>query len=95
MRISSSSAAGHLDSDLHAAGGAKKGSRAPGEHDDHGRSTGAGAPVDGGTSSPDAGSQAAAMQQAFNVALGAVLFQFASGAMGKLDDTMAETEEDS
>ncbi|MGY4157798.1 hypothetical protein ACVINW_003640 [Bradyrhizobium sp. USDA 4461] len=95
MRISSSSAAGHFDSDLHAAGSAKKGSRGPGEHDDHGRSTGAGAPVGGGTSGPDAGSQAAAMQQAFNVALGAVLFQFASSAMGKLDDTMAETEEDS
>ncbi|BBC02554.1 nodulation protein NopC [Bradyrhizobium elkanii USDA 61] len=95
MRISSSSAAGHLDSDLHATGGGKKGSRAPGEHDDHGQSHGAGAPLNGGASGPDADSQAAAMQQAFNVALGAVAMQFVSSAMGRFDDAMAETEEDS
>jgi hypothetical protein len=35
------------------------------------------------------------MQQAFNVALGAVAMQFVSSAMGRFDDAMAETEEDS
>ncbi|WP_160321705.1 hypothetical protein [Bradyrhizobium pachyrhizi] len=95
MRISSSNAAGHLDSDLHATGGGKKGSRAPGEHDDRGQSPGAGVPVNGGTSGPDADPQAAAMQQAFNVALGAAAMQFVNSEMGRFDDAMAETEQDS
>ncbi|WP_155262723.1 MULTISPECIES: hypothetical protein [Bradyrhizobium] len=96
MRVSSSSAAGHLDTDLHATGGGKKGSRPPGEHDDHGQSHGAGAPLNGGgASGPDAGSQAAALQQAFNAALGTVAIQFVSSAMDRFNDTMAETEEDS
>ncbi|MBB4258139.1 MULTISPECIES: hypothetical protein [Bradyrhizobium] len=97
MRVTSSSAAGHVDADLHAAGGksgGKKGSHKPGERDDHGRSPDANVPVNGGAST-GSNSHEAAMQQAFNVALGAVALQFANSAMSRFDDVMAETEEDS
>ncbi|MBP0111642.1 MULTISPECIES: hypothetical protein [Bradyrhizobium] len=98
MRVTSSSAAGHVDADLHAAGGksgGKKGSHKPGERDDHGRSPDANIPVNGGASTPGGNSHEAAMQQAFNVALGAVALQFVNSAMSHFDDVMAETEEDS
>ncbi|MDA9496254.1 hypothetical protein [Bradyrhizobium sp. CCBAU 11357] len=98
MRVTSSSAAGHVDADLHAAGGkssGKKESHRPGERDDHARSPDANIPVNGGAAAPGGNSQEAAMQQAFNVALGAVALQFANSAMSHFDDVMAETEEDS
>ncbi|MGY4627369.1 hypothetical protein [Bradyrhizobium sp. USDA 4486] len=98
MRVTSSSAAGHVDADLHAAGGksgGKNASHKPGERDDHGRSSDANIPVNGGASTAGGSSHEAAMQQAFNVALGAVALQFANSAMSRFDDVMAETEEDS
>ncbi|MGY3131309.1 hypothetical protein ACVWZM_001991 [Bradyrhizobium sp. USDA 4501] len=98
MRVTSSSGAGHVDADLHAAGGkssGKKGSHKPDERDDHGRSPDANIPVNGGASTAGGTSREAAMQQAFSVALGAVALQFANSAMGHFDDVMAETEEDS
>ncbi|MCA1384229.1 MULTISPECIES: hypothetical protein [unclassified Bradyrhizobium] len=97
MRVTSSSVAGHVDADLHAAGGksgGKKGSHKPGERDDHAGSPDANIPVNGGASM-GGNSQEAAMQQAFSVALGAVALQFANSAMSHFDDVMAETEEDS
>ncbi|SFQ08508.1 hypothetical protein SAMN05216330_11536 [Bradyrhizobium sp. Ghvi] len=94
MRLTSSSAAGHVDADIHAAGG-KKESHKPGERDDHGRSPDANVPVNGGASTPGGNSHEAAMQQAFNVALGAIALQVANSSMSDFDDVMAETEEDS
>ncbi|WP_146207670.1 hypothetical protein [Bradyrhizobium sp. SUTN9-2] len=97
MRVTSSSAAGHVDADLHAAAGksgGKKGSHKPDERDDHARSPDANIPVNGGAST-GGNSQEAAMQQAFSVALGAVALQFANSAISHFDDVMAETEEDS
>ncbi|WP_042337078.1 hypothetical protein [Bradyrhizobium sp. DOA9] len=98
MRVTSSSAARHGDADLHAGGGnsgGKNGSHKPGEREDHGRSPDANIPANGGASTPGGNSHEAAMQQAFNVALGAVALQFANSAMSHFDDVMAETEEDS
>ncbi|SFN79913.1 hypothetical protein SAMN05216573_1226 [Bradyrhizobium sp. Rc3b] len=98
MRVTSSSAAGHVDADLHAAGGksgGKKGSHKPGERGDSDRSPDANIPVNGGASTPGGNSHEAAMQQAFNVALGAAALQLANSAMSHFDDVMAETEEDS
>ncbi|MDA9522783.1 MULTISPECIES: hypothetical protein [unclassified Bradyrhizobium] len=98
MRVTSSSGAGHVDADLHAAGGkggGKNGSHKPGERDDHGRSPDANIPANGGASNPGGNSHEAAMQQAFNVAVGAIALQFANSAMSRFDDVMAETEEDS
>ncbi|WP_407114851.1 hypothetical protein [Bradyrhizobium sp. LMG 9283] len=97
MRVTSSSTAGHVDADLHAAGGksgGKKGSHKPGERDDHARSPDANIPENGGAST-GGNSHEAAMQQAFSVALGAAALQFANSAMSHFDDVMAETEEDS
>ncbi|WP_128916003.1 hypothetical protein [Bradyrhizobium nanningense] len=97
MRVTSSSA-WHVDADLHAAGGkssGKNGSHKPDERDHHDRSPDANIPVNSGASTPGGTSREAAMQQAFNVALGAVALQIANSAMGNFDDVMAETEEDS
>ncbi|MGY3238047.1 hypothetical protein ACVWZ4_001295 [Bradyrhizobium sp. USDA 4472] len=98
MRVTSSNVAGHADADLHAAGGksgGKTGSHKPGERENHGRSPDANIPVNSGASTPGGNSHEAAMQQAFNVALGAVALQFANSAMSHFDDVMAETDEDS
>ncbi|MBO4227538.1 nodulation protein NopC [Bradyrhizobium sp. BRP22] len=92
MRIANSSAAGHVDSDLHAARGDKKGSRAPEAHDDHGGSPGASSPVNG-ASVPSGNSEDAAVRRAFEIALGSVAFQLANIAMSRFDDAMAETED--
>ncbi|WIW50375.1 hypothetical protein ML401_35095 (plasmid) [Bradyrhizobium sp. 62B] len=91
MRIPSSSASARVDSDLHAARGDKKGSRAPDGHDDHGQSPGASSPASG-TSHSATRSQEAAWNEAFNAALGAAAFQMANNAMARVHETIGEED---
>ncbi len=101
MRIPSSAAV-HVDTDLHAARGDKNNSHTPGTHEndgaprahDDGRSSGTTGPANG-ASSPDDNLRNVRLQQAFTAALGSVGLQLVNSASASFDEAIAETEQDS
>ncbi|MCC8953871.1 hypothetical protein H8B02_10510 [Bradyrhizobium sp. Pear77] len=89
MRITNARAGGHVDADVHTNRGGKEGAQG-----NHRESPGARTPIDS-AANPAGNSQDAALRQAFNVALGTIAAQMAGSEMGRFEDVMAETAEDS